>query len=131
MAIRGIGTDIVQCSRIESLWRSYGERFARRILSEIEWPAFEGHAFPASFLAKRFAAKEAVAKALGTGIGQQIAFKDMAITHTPEGQPQMVLLGKARTLLSDADHIHLSITDERDLAVAFVVIEKIVNRSRE
>ena len=71
----------------------------------MEWASFEQHKAPAIFLAKRFAAKEAVAKALGTGIGAQVAFNEIAVTHTAQGQPQIVLVGKAAALLTSADQL--------------------------
>lgn len=124
MAIYGIGTDLVQIHRVALLWERFGEKLARRILADVEWPAFQAQLSPAAFLAKRFAAKEAVAKALGIGLGAQLAFKEIAVTHTPQGQPQICLLGKAESLLKPHHHIHISISDERDMAIAFVVIEQ-------
>lgn len=123
MAIQGIGTDIVQLHRIAPLWRQYGERFAKRILAPAEFEEFLQKTNQIAFLAKRFAAKEAVAKALGTGFGEKLAFKDICVTHNLAGKPGIMLLGKATALCEPNVQIHLSISDERDLAMAFVIIE--------
>lgn len=123
MAIKGIGTDIVQLHRIEALWRQYGNRFAKRLLAEVELKELEAQQNKVAFLGKRFAAKEAVSKALGCGIGEHCAFTDIVIIHNPQGKPAVKLIGKAQMLCHDKTVIHISISDERDQAIAFVIIE--------
>lgn len=123
--IHGIGTDIVEVARIESLWARYGERFAKRILAEFELPALAIHPAPARMLAKRFAAKEAFAKAVGSGIRHPVTFQRVGVTHDGLGKPILQFDGELRLYLAQlgiAGH-HLSISDERDMVVAFVVLE--------
>ncbi|AMO56947.1 ACP synthase [Endozoicomonas montiporae] len=123
--IAGIGTDIVRIERIKkALEKSTGEAFARRILTEAEMDVFSKHASPASYLAKRFAAKEAASKALGTGIGK-VSFQHMEVTNDELGAPLLTFSGYARELqLQRGIHsLHLSLSDEQDAAVAFVVLE--------
>jgi holo-[acyl-carrier protein] synthase len=123
--IFGIGTDIVEVSRIEDSLERFGEAFAQRILSEREWQAFELSQTKARFLAKRFAAKEAFAKALGTGLRGPATFQNIGVTHDDLGKP---VLDIAPILQEFLDHRgirfqHLSISDEKALALAFVVLE--------
>lgn len=123
--IFGIGTDIAALARIESLHQRYGERFARRILSETEMAEFFKHAHPARLLMKRFAAKEALAKALGTGLRHPVSMTQMSVTHDELGKPGFVF---SLQLLDYIEQFgitrhHLSISDERDMAVAFVILE--------
>lgn len=123
--IFGIGTDIIEVKRIAHSFERYGDRFARRILAEDEWQAFEESKTKARFLAKRFAAKEAFSKALGTGIRPPVTFQTISITHDVLGKP-MLAFEHDLTEYMAAQHIkchHLSISDERELAVAFVVLE--------
>ncbi|MBN2646729.1 MAG: holo-ACP synthase [Thiotrichales bacterium] len=121
----GIGTDLVETSRIEALYARQGERFARRLLAASEWEDFVAHRFPVRFLAKRWALKEAVAKALGTGIAQGVSFEQMAIHHHPSGQPYLQLSGSAaqRAELLGATDWQISVSDERHYCVAFVVAQ--------
>lgn len=123
--ILGIGTDLVQVARMQTLWERHGQRFADRILHPLECadlPAQE----PAGFLARRFAAKEALSKALGCGVGAGMALVDAGVSHDTLGRPEFVLAGRARATAErlGAGTIHLSISDERDYAQAFVVIER-------
>jgi len=122
--ILGIGTDLAVIARVEKAITRHGERFARRILTDIELERYQGHPHPAAFLAKRFAAKEATAKALGTGIGL-ISWQDMSVGHTSTGAPVMTLLGAAAEHVAQHSNVvcHLSITDDGGLAQAFVVLE--------
>lgn len=122
----GIGTDIVDVERIAGLWQRQGQRFAERLLSIVELVELTDKAYPERFLAKRWAAKEAISKALGTGISQGVSFADMTIGHTELGQPTVVLTGGA---LRQAQKLgiqswHLSISDEKNHAVAFVIAEQ-------
>ncbi|OOC10779.1 MULTISPECIES: holo-ACP synthase [Thioalkalivibrio] len=123
--ILGIGTDLVQVARMQALWTRHGERFAERILHPVEradLPAQD----PAGFLARRFAAKEALSKALGCGVGAGMALVDAGVTHDARGRPEFVLEGRARATAErlGAGPVHLSISDERDYAQAFVIIER-------
>jgi holo-[acyl-carrier protein] synthase len=119
----GIGTDIVDIQRIEALWLRQGERFAKRLLAESEWQDYRNHAQPHRMLAKRWAAKEAISKALGTGISQGVCFQDMVITHNALGQPGVQLSGAAKVRASNMNITDwkLSISDEKHYAVAFVM----------
>ncbi|MCB5186991.1 holo-ACP synthase [Methylobacillus caricis] len=124
--IYGIGTDIVEVVRIEQSLAKFGEAFAQRILNVSEWQEYEQSRVKARFLAKRFAAKEAFAKALGTGIRGPATFENIGISHDELGKPILVLAAELQALL-DAQGIvgqHLSISDEKALAAAFVVLEK-------
>ena len=123
--IFGIGTDIVEYARIESMWTRYGLRFARRILSEREFSGLESNSHPARLLAKRFAAKEAFAKAVGSGLRDPVSLRRISITHDGLGKPVLQFDEVLRTHLAQlgiTGH-HLSISDERSMIVAFVVLE--------
>lgn len=124
MPIAGLGTDIVQISRIErSLARS--PALAERVLTGVELADFKVHAQPARFLAKRFAAKEAAAKALGTGIGRGVSWQQMQIEHDELGAPLLVCHGYSLQLLEQRliTRCWLSISDEQDYACATVILE--------
>jgi holo-[acyl-carrier protein] synthase len=123
--IFGIGTDIVEVSRIEDSLARFGEHFAQRILTEREWQAFELSQTQARFLAKRFAAKEAFAKALGTGLRAPATFQNIGVAHDDLGKPVLDLAPELQALLDQRGirFQHLSISDEKALAVAFVVLE--------
>jgi holo-[acyl-carrier protein] synthase len=123
--IHGVGTDIVKVSRIQSGLDRYGERFARRILTAAELDAFREEKRPAHFLAKHFAAKEAVVKALGTGFRDGIKFADIHITHDSLGKPDIEYDGNTALLLDKMGvfQSHISLSDEHDYAIAFVILE--------
>jgi holo-[acyl-carrier protein] synthase len=125
--IHGIGTDIVEFSRIEALWARYGERFAARILSEQELAELDGHAAPARLLAKRFAAKEAFAKAVGSGMRGPVGFRSIGVIHDGLGKPVLTFDETLRIHLAQLgiNGHHLSISDERGMIVAFVVLESV------
>lgn len=126
--ILGIGTDLAVIERVEKAINRHGDRFAQRILTESELERYRNHPHKSAFLAKRFAAKEATAKALGTGIGP-ISWQDMQVSRTEAGAPVMQLLGAAADVAlakvsGDQTLIcHLSITDDGGFAQAFVVLE--------
>ena len=125
--IFGIGTDIVRIQRLRADLERYGERFARRILADEELVEFRQAAQQAHFLAKRFAAKEAVVKALGTGFRAGISLHDIAVGHDDRGKPLLVFSERLITYLAErgvADGGHLSLSDEQEYAVAFVVLER-------
>ena len=123
--IVGIGVDIAETARIERLAAEFGERFARRILSPHELLEFERRRHNASYLATRFAAKEAVAKALGTGIGKEFGFHSVQVENDEAGKPQLIFLGDAIELISNRNisNALISISDEKHYVVAMVVLE--------
>ncbi len=125
MAIVGIGTDIAEIERVEKVLARSGDTFAERILTPVELAIYRERKQSGRFLAKRFAAKEAAAKALGTGIAQGVTFQDFIITNDEYGKPILTLENKARELAADRaiQAIHLSISDERHYAVATVIYE--------
>ncbi len=125
MGITGIGTDIVATARIRRIFEQYGERFARRILSGSEFEAFLEANDPVRFLAKRFAAKEAASKAMGSGFRQGISFTQMSVSHDVYGKPELCFSGAALDWLNQRSvaRTHLSLSDEAAYAVAFVVME--------
>jgi holo-[acyl-carrier protein] synthase len=126
--ILGIGSDLIDMRRVEKTIARYGERFIRRIFTEEEQAIANRRVNPAATYAKRFAAKEACAKALGTGINRGIYFRDMGVVNLPSGQPTLQLTGRAQAHLEvltppgKKAMIHLSISDEPPLAQAFVII---------
>lgn len=121
--MQGIGTDLVDIARITVLHERYGERFVKRILSQAEYKLFNQQHQSSAFLAKRFAGKEAVAKALGTGLGAQVAFTEISITNHQNGKPVVELLGKASVLLTELGirEILISLSDEKNYALAFAI----------
>jgi len=122
--ILGIGTDLVQVARMQHLWERHGARLRERLLHPVELPDLPSTE-PAGFLARRFAAKEALAKALGCGIGEDMALAEAGVTHDARGRPEFVLAGRARRTAErlGVATIHLSISDEREYAQAFVIVE--------
>lgn len=124
--IYGIGTDIVNIKRVEYILNKNKTAFIKRILSEHEQALFANKGDSASYCAKRFAAKEAFAKALGTGIGNIVGFQDLSVYNNEQGKPYFVPSEKLRLYLLDKNikQAHLSISDEKTNAVAFVVLEK-------
>lgn len=121
--IVGIGTDIVQVSRMEAALSRRGEPLARRLLTSLELAEFHRHAHPARLLAKRFAVKEAALKAFGTGLRRGLRWRDIGVVHSPDGKPQLVFDGVAKTLCQSGQRHHVSLSDEQDYVVAFVIIE--------
>jgi holo-[acyl-carrier protein] synthase len=123
--IFGIGTDIVEVTRIEDSLARFGNAFAARILNEQEWLTYSQSATQARFLAKRFAAKEAFSKALGTGIRAPATFQNIGIAHDDLGKPVLDIAPELQALLDSKGirFMHLSISDEKALAAAFVVLE--------
>jgi len=123
--IYGVGNDVVEIGRIERALERFGARFARRVLCESELRRFGGHVKPAAYLAKRFAAKEAFTKALGTGIHAPANWHGMWVTNLPSGKPVMQYSAALRALLEKrgVTSCHLSLSDERGLAFATVILE--------
>ncbi len=125
MSIFGIGIDLCEIQRVEDSLDKLGERFADKILAPQEKKTYLSHKFKGRFLAKRFAAKEAFAKALGTGISEGVTLPDIEVTNDPKGKPEIRLHGEASNkvnLIAGAS-IHLSISDEKHYAIAQVIIE--------
>lgn len=122
--MKGIGTDLLKVSRIENAVMKHGNRFARRILCDSEFQQYEQHHAPMRYLAKAFAAKEAVSKALGTGIAQGVSWQNIEILRDTLGKPGVVLSGGALSRLSSlgAQQVMLSLSDEHDYILAFSVI---------
>ncbi|MBF0109546.1 MAG: holo-ACP synthase [Magnetococcales bacterium] len=123
--ILGIGTDIVKVVRLERSVARFGQRFIQKILNQREIEHCNpGPGFSAC-LARRFAAKEALAKALGTGMSQGVWFTDIEIIHTTAGKPGFLFSGETQKKLAALAplNVHLSISDEREFAVAFVILE--------
>ncbi|MEO0911480.1 MAG: holo-ACP synthase [Pseudomonadota bacterium] len=127
--ILGIGTDLCNIQRIEGTLERFGDRFRNRVFTETEQRKAERRADTPGTYAKRWAAKEACSKALGTGLRMGIAWKDMAVSNLDTGQPQMEVTGWAAERLrkmTPAGHrafIHVTLTDDHPWAQAFVVIE--------
>jgi holo-[acyl-carrier protein] synthase len=133
--IIGIGSDLIDIRRIEKSLERHGQRFIQRIYTEVEQARSEGRAGRAASYAKRFAAKEACAKALGTGIRSGVWWRDMGVVNMPSGRPTMLLTGGAKKrldALTPRGHraqIDITITDEGPMAVAFVVISAVPDRT--
>ena len=127
--IIGIGNDLCDIRRVQETLDTYGERFTQRCFTQIEREKSDRRAARAASYAKRFAAKEACAKALGTGINRGVYWRDMGVVNLPGGKPTMKLTGGAAERLAELTPegcevvIHLTITDEPPLAQAIVIIE--------
>jgi holo-[acyl-carrier protein] synthase len=119
-----IGTDIVEIKRIADALERQGDKFVQRILTESEIAEFLERGNSVAFLAKRFAAKEAIAKALGTGIGRGISFQHMIVSNNADGAPQVELQENAADRLKQLDgtKVLLSLSDEKNYALAYVAI---------
>ena len=129
--ILGVGNDLIDIRRIEKTLERYGERFITRVFTEIERSKSDGRRLRAASYAKRFAAKEACAKALGTGIRHGVYWRDLGVVNLPSGRPTMRLTGGAAKVLQDLTpdgyeaRIDLTITDDFTLAAAIVIISGI------
>ena len=129
--IIGIGSDLIDIRRIASSLERYGDRFVQRIYTEVEQAKSERRKERAASYAKRFAAKEACSKALGTGLSHGVFWRDMGVVNLPGGKPTMRLTGGAAARLASmlpANHTatnHLPSTDYHPLAQAFVIIEAV------
>ncbi|MEZ5913661.1 MAG: holo-ACP synthase [Paracoccaceae bacterium] len=129
--ILGIGTDLANIERIERVLDRFGDRFRNRVFTEVEQRKAERRRDTAGTYAKRWAAKEACSKALGTGLRMGISWKDMAVSNLRSGQPVMHLTGWAKERLdamTPAGHdaiVHVTLTDDHPWAQAFVVIEAV------
>ncbi len=129
--IIGIGSDLCDIRRIQTSLDRFGDRFPQRVYTEVERARSERKGDRAASYAKRFAAKEACAKALGTGIRNGVFWRDMGVVNLRSGQPTMALTGGAKMRLDallppgTEARIHLSLTDEPPYAQAFVIIEAV------
>ena len=129
--IIGMGADMTDIRRVQETLERFGDRYIQRCFTAIEQQKSEGRAQRAASYAKRFAAKEACAKALGTGLNTGVYWRDMGVVNLPGGKPSMVLTGgaaerlKALTPAGCQAVIHLTITDEYPLAQAHVLIEAV------
>jgi holo-[acyl-carrier protein] synthase len=123
--IYGIGTDLIEIGRIEKALKRFGDRFAQRILCEPELKRFRAHKQPVAYLAKRFAAKEAFTKALGTGIHAPANWHGVWVVNLKSGKPVLEFSSPLKALLQQRKirHSHLSLTDEREIASATVILE--------
>jgi holo-[acyl-carrier protein] synthase len=129
--IYGIGIDVVEPHRVARLLEKYGERFARRVLTEREWPGFEKTSRPVLFVANRFAAKEAFSKAMGTGFRYPVTLQCISVVQNRLGKPSLVFHPKLEALMAEEGIVghHLTISDEKSLACACVVLEARSNGS--
>ena len=120
-----IGTDIVRIDRIAEVVERQGERFVSRILKPEEMHEYQAHREPARLLAKRFAAKEAVAKCLGTGIGRGVSWQDILVHHDSNGAPLVTLSGGAREVAQrlGSETVLLSLSDEDAYVIAFAALQ--------
>ena len=127
--IIGLGSDLIDIRRVENSLNRFGERFTHRCFTEIERAKSDGRKNRAASYAKRFAAKEACSKALGTGLANGVFWKDMGVVNLPGGKPTMALTNGAADRLAamlpqgHKANIHLTITDDYPYAQAFVIIE--------
>ena len=123
--ILGSGIDIIEVGRVETAREKHGERFLKRILHPAETAYCLSHKSPGPFLAARFAAKEAISKAFGTGIGAQLGWQDMEIGRKDTGEPYVILHGKGLELLSrrGARCVHLSLSHTEKYATAVAILE--------
>jgi holo-[acyl-carrier protein] synthase len=123
--IYGVGTDVVEIERIASALKRFGERFAVRILCEPELQRFRGHRLPANYLAKRFAAKEAFTKALGTGIRSPANWHGVWVVNLASGKPVLEYTEPLKQFLKEkgVTQAHLSLSDEKGVAFATVILE--------
>lgn len=135
--IIGIGSDLIDIRRIENTLERYGQRFVNRVFTEVEQRKSEGRAQRAATYAKRFAAKEACAKALGTGLRAGVFWRDIGVVNLPTGKPTIKLTGGAEQRLRHITpagmraHIALSLTDDFPLAQAIVIISAEADLARD
>jgi len=123
--IFGIGTDIVELSRIKSTYERFGDHFARRILMDEELELFHRSKRPAHFLAMRFAGKEAIVKAMGTGFAHGVWLRDVGITNNDWGRPLVIFSERGQRVCErlGIGNAHVSLTDDAGLVIAFAVVE--------
>jgi len=124
--ILGTGVDIVEVTRIRGSYEKFGERFINRVLRPDEIRYCLSHRDPAPFLAARFAAKEAISKAFGTGIGRHLGWQDMEVARKESGEPYVILHGQGLALLAErgASLVHLTLSHTNQHAVAVAILEQ-------
>lgn len=124
--IYGIGTDVVEVKRIKGSIEKFGDAIAKKILNNAEYSIYSKTKVKENFLAKRFAAKEAFAKALGTGFRGMVTLKSIEVTNNSLGKPSIKMTAGLQNLVDSLDikSCYLSISDEKNIAVAFVVLER-------
>jgi len=122
--IFGIGTDVVKIERVAAVYERYGRKFVERLLMPAELAAFEAYRRPVRFLAMRFAAKEAIVKALGTGFAHGVWIRDVGVVQNAWGRPEVVFSHRGRQVADSlgAGDGHVSLTDEDGLVVAVAVL---------
>jgi len=122
--IFGIGTDIVRVERMKRSLERFGDRFAKRLLTESELRDFAANSSPAHFMAKRFAAKEAAAKAMGIGFRDGLSLRHIGVGHDERGKPRLEFNGYAASFIEEhgINAVHVSLADEAEYAVAFVTL---------
>ena len=122
--IYGVGTDLVELSRVQETYNRFGEHFVRRLLMEEERELFEENKWPVRFLAMRFAAKEATVKAMGTGFAHGVWIRDVGIVASPWGRPEIVWSERGQAVCDrlGIGEGHVSLTDDAGLILAFAVV---------
>ena len=123
--IHGIGTDIVAVKRLQGMWERHGDKTLEKLLAPQEMADFARAADKGRFLAKRFAAKEAFSKALGTGVRPPAVLPAIAVAHDELGKPILVFCGRLAEMIENQGlKAHLSLSDEADYAIAYVILER-------
>ncbi len=124
--IYGIGVDVVEPHRVKRLLEKYGDRFANRVLTQREWPAYARTKNPTFYIANRFAAKEAFSKAMGTGFRFPVTLQSISIIPDRRGKPEFEFKEELAQMMKDEGIVghHVTISDEKSLACACVVLEK-------
>jgi holo-[acyl-carrier protein] synthase len=125
MSALGIGVDLMECARIQHSLDRFGERFLQRVFTEGEIEYSQSMKYPARHLAARFAAKEALSKAFGTGIGKSMSWKDIDVHRKPSGEPFVVLKGNAKQLAADRGvmKVWISLSHTENHAMAVIMLE--------
>lgn len=123
--IIGIGTDLCEIGRIQAALNRFGSRFARKVLAEDEYACFEQHRKQAAYIAKRFAAKEALSKAVGTGMRHPVGWQSIQVLNSSAGRPEFRFSNSLEVYLMQRGitQVHVSLTDETGMACAFVIAE--------
>lgn len=124
--IYGIGTDIVRIDRVAAVYARFGQRFCRRLLLEREQAELARTRRTERFLAMRFAGKEAIVKAMGTGFGHGVWIRDIGIAHNQWGKPEVILSERGRAVCAELGigALHVSLSDEAGMAQAFAIAER-------
>jgi len=124
--IYGIGVDVIEPDRVARLLEKYGERFARRVLNQDEWPSYQRTRRPVLFVANRFAAKEAFSKAMGTGFRYPVTLGQISVLQNRLGKPELYFRSDLQRLVEVEGIVgwHVTISDEKSVACAVVVLER-------